>query len=632
MLRWSIATVSMGGALEAKLAAAARAGFRAVEIFENDLTFFGGRPRDVRRLAEDLGLELVAFQPMRDFEAMPKPARAANFERARRKFDLMEELGAPLLSLCSSVSEDSADDPERAAEDLAELADLAAARELRIGYEALAWGRHVKDWMQAWDIVRRADRPNLGVILDSFHICARRNPLAAIADIPEDRIALVQVADAPAIVMDPMSLSRHHRCFPGQGDFPVLDFLEAALSTGYRGAVSLEIFNDQFRGAPVADVARDGMRSLIRLSEQLADRGRPRASIGPVPPAVQPIQGVEFVEFATSAADAERLDQLVKGLGFVRVGRHKSKHVDLYRQNEINLVLNREQDGFAHSFHLVHGASVCAIALRFEDARRALDRANVLGAPTYWGRVGPGEASIPAVAGVENSLIYFVDGAPGRHPIWDQDFIFEKAAEAKGALTRIDHLSNVVRRSELLSWLLFYKAVLGFTDEPQVELADPYGAFYSRVIQSPGGTVRVPLNVADGGPTAASRFIDAFGGGGVQHIAFATDDLFSFVERARENGVPFLDIPDNYYDDLAARFQLPDAQLERMRSLDILYDRSRSGEFFHIYTTMFDDRFFFEIVQRRDYDLFGAANTPVRLSAQTASQESVRQTRALFEA
>ena len=111
MLRWSIASVCMGGALEGKLAAAAKAGFRAVEIFENDLTFFAGKPRDARLMAADLGLEIVALQPLRDFEAMPDPIRARNFERAARKLDLMHELGARLLCLCSNVSPDAIDDP-----------------------------------------------------------------------------------------------------------------------------------------------------------------------------------------------------------------------------------------------------------------------------------------------------------------------------------------------------------------------------------------------------------------------------------------------------------------------------------------------------------------------------------------
>src|SRR5689334_15094593 len=132
MFQWSIATVCMGGTLEGKLSAAARAGFRAVEIFENDLTFFSGKARDVRAMAEDLGLAIVALQPMRDFEAMPEPARARNFERARRKFDLMDELGTALLCICSNVSDQAIDDPQRAAADLAELADEAARNGFRI--------------------------------------------------------------------------------------------------------------------------------------------------------------------------------------------------------------------------------------------------------------------------------------------------------------------------------------------------------------------------------------------------------------------------------------------------------------------------------------------------------------------
>ena len=147
MFAWSIATVCLGGTLESKLSAIAKAGFRAVELFENDLTFFNGRPADVRRMAEDLGLSIVALQPMRDFEGMPAPARLRNFERAERKFDLMDELGVNLLCLCSNVSPEAINDDRQAAADLAELADRAGARGLRIGYEALAWGTHIKDWM-----------------------------------------------------------------------------------------------------------------------------------------------------------------------------------------------------------------------------------------------------------------------------------------------------------------------------------------------------------------------------------------------------------------------------------------------------------------------------------------------------
>jgi 4-hydroxyphenylpyruvate dioxygenase len=629
MLKWSIATVCMGGSLEGKLAAAAKAGFRAVEIFENDLTFFSGKARDARQMARDLGLEIVALQPMRDFEAMPEPIRARNFERAARKFDVMHELGARLLCLCSNVSEEAIDDAARAAEDLAELADNARQHGFAIGYEALAWGRHVRDWTAAWDIVRAGDRPNLGIVLDSFHACVRGNAIEPMSAIPADRIALVQVADAPAIQMDPLSLSRHYRCYPGQGDYPIVDYLNAITRAGYRGPVSLEIFNDQFRGASPNSIALDGMRSLSVLGEALGKtrtaRGeQPLADLKALPPTPE-VKRIAFIEFSISDVDRAAFAALIEGLGFACVGRHRSKDVDLYCQGEINLVVNREREGFAHSFNILHGPSVCAIALSVESVKGALERADALAAPNYLGKIGPHEALIPAICGIEGSLIYMLDD--DARSSWRDDFAPVAAPPAADSLKAIDHLSNVVRRSEFLTWSLFYKSVLGFRSEPAVEIADPHGAFYSRSLRSANGAVRIPLNISDGGATGVTRFIDTFGGAGYQQIALSTPDIVGFVERAQARGVVFLPISDNYYDDLAARFDLAPALLADMRKLGILYDQVKGGAFFQIYTQTFQDRFFFEIVQRENYDLFGAANTPARLAAQARVQDEAAQVR-----
>jgi 4-hydroxyphenylpyruvate dioxygenase len=632
MLRWSIASVCMGGALEGKFAAAAKAGFRAVELFENDLTFFNGKPRDARQLAADLGLEIVALQPLRDFEAMPEPMRRRNFERAERKLELMHDLDARLLCLCSNVSPEAIDDAEQAAADLAELADLARRHGMRIGYEALAWGRHVKDWTAAWDIVRAADRDNLGIVLDSFHICVRGNPIEPIASLPAERIALAQVADAPALAMDPLSLSRHYRCYPGQGDYPIVDYLDAVTRSGYRGPLSLEIFNDQFRGASAAAIAVDGMRSLRAAGEALAAKRAARdeapiADLAPLPPPPV-VEGAEFIEFAASDADASELIALVEGLGFHHAGRHRSKDVDLYAQGEINLVVNHEREGFAHSFSLLHGPSVCALALRVDSIDKALERASALECQSYVGKIGPGEATVPAVAGVEGSLIYFI-GADDRR--WRDDFETEPNKTGGGRLRKVDHLSNVVRRGEFLTWSLFYRAVLGLSPQPQVEIADPHGAFFSRSLRSPNGELRIALNVGEGGATGVSRFLEAFGGAGFQQIALSTDDIFVAVEAAKARGVAFLPIPDNYYDDLATRFDVAPDLLARMRALGVLYDRVKDGEFFHIYTATFQDRFFFEIVERHNYDLFGAANTPVRLAAQASATETEKRAEIEFE-
>ncbi len=173
-MKTSIATVSISGDLQEKLAAVAAAGFDGIEIFENDFLTFDGSPKEVGRMVRDHGLEIMLFQPFRDFEGLPEPHRQRAFDRAERKFDLMLELGTDLVLICSSVSPHALGGIDRAASDLRELGDRAQKRGLRVGYEALAWGRHVNDHRDAWEIVRRASHPNVGLILDSFHTLARK--------------------------------------------------------------------------------------------------------------------------------------------------------------------------------------------------------------------------------------------------------------------------------------------------------------------------------------------------------------------------------------------------------------------------------------------------------------------------
>ncbi|MES2711680.1 MAG: sugar phosphate isomerase/epimerase, partial [Pseudomonadota bacterium] len=267
-MKRAIATVCLSGTLPDKLEAAAAAGFEAVEIFENDLLTFDGTPRDAGRLCTDLGLEVALFQPFRDFEAMEAAQRARNLDRAERKFDTMQALGAELLLVCSNTQAATLDDPSRAAGDLREMAERAGARGLRVGYEALAWGRYTNRWRQAWDIVRTADHPALGLILDSFHTLCLGDDLTGLnATVPGAKIFFLQLADAPRLSMDALSWSRHFRSFPGQGELPVAGFLSDVLAAGYTGPISLEVFNDEFRAAPARRIARDGLRSLVWLAE-----------------------------------------------------------------------------------------------------------------------------------------------------------------------------------------------------------------------------------------------------------------------------------------------------------------------------------------------------------------------------
>ena len=276
-MRRGIATVCLSGTLEDKLDAAAAAGFHGVEIFDNDLVVSPWSPAEIRQRCADLGLTVDLFQPFRDFEAVPPDVLAANLRRAERKFDVMEQLGADTVLVCSSVSPDAVDDEDLAAEQLHLLASRAAERGLRVAYEALAWGRFVNTYDRSWRIVRRADHPALGVCLDSFHVLSRGSDPAGIRVIPGEKVFFLQLADAPRLDMDVLQWSRHYRLFPGQGAFDLTGFVGHVLATGYDGPLSLEVFNDVFRQADPRRAAVDAMRSLLSLQESIAPGGLPTA-------------------------------------------------------------------------------------------------------------------------------------------------------------------------------------------------------------------------------------------------------------------------------------------------------------------------------------------------------------------
>lgn len=613
MTKYSIATVSVSGSLDEKLRAIAAAGFDEVEIFEADLLSYSGSPRDVGQMCRDLGLAICAFQPFRDFEGMPEPQRAANFFRAERKFDLMHTLQTDMMLVCSNVSPMSLGGIDRAAADFRELGERAAARGLRVGYEALAWGKHVRDYRDAWEIVRRADHKAIGVILDSFHALAPAFPVNAMASIPGDKIFLVQLADAPKLGLDVLPWSRHFRCFPGQGDLPVMAFMEAVRATGYSGPLSLEIFNDQFRAGSAARTSIDGLRSLILLQDQLASSAEALA------PTARS-HGVGFIEFAINESRAADLAALFGQLGFRKTGQHRSKAVERWSQGAIELVINCEPDGFAHSHYVTHGPGVCAIALNVDDAGKSMARAEALKARTFYQPVGPGELEIPAIHGVGGSLLYFLDSTGNN---WNTDFAPLGSDAAADRLDVVDHISQSMPHDEMLSWLLFYTGILDLKQLPQMEIADLVGLVQSQALTNDDATLRVVLNGSSATRTLSNRFISEFFGSGVQHIAFSCADIFTTVKDMRARGTSFLKIPDNYYDDVEARYGLDATMMAVLRDNQILYERDGDGEFFQIYTHNFDDRFFFEIVQRRDYHGFGATNAAIRLAAQSREARPV---------
>ncbi|PPQ28435.1 bifunctional sugar phosphate isomerase/epimerase/4-hydroxyphenylpyruvate dioxygenase family protein [Rhodopila globiformis] len=604
----SIATVSISGMLAEKLEAIAAIGFDGVEIFENDLLTFDGTPGDVRYLAESLGLAITCFQPFRDFESMPEPQRTRNLDRAERKFDVMQELGTDLLLVCSNVSPAAIGDDQRAAADLAEIAERAHRRGLRVGFEALAWGRHISTWRHAWQVVAVAGHPALGLILDSFHTLALGDDLSALPMVPAEKIFFAQLADAPKLSMDVLSWSRHFRNFPGQGQLPVAAFVRDLIAAGYRGPLSLEIFNDEFRAAPARLMARDGLRSLLLVE---AEAGATTL------PDVPRCDGIEFLEFAVDDDSGRRLGEALRSLGFHYAGRHRSKSVDLFRQGRINLILNSEQDSAAAEHFHFHGPSVCAMAFRVDDAQRAVRRAEALLCPEWRERTGPGERQIAALRAPDGTLLYLVEPAADGSTIYDVDFqMFGDAAPAP-LLDAVDHVAQALPVGRMDNFVLFYRALFGFRPEPLWEIPDAMGLIQSRTMTSAGQTIRLPLNVSESRETATGRFLTTFSGAGVQHIAMASPDIQHAVVQLESRGAQFLPIPGNYYEDIAAKWGLADAHVAMLQAHNILFDRDEAGDFLHAYTHPFDDRFFFEIVQRiGGYRQYGAANASVRLAAQ----------------
>lgn len=630
-LKTSIATVSVSGTLAEKLEAIAQAGFDGIEIFEQDFVASDLSPQQVGAMVRDHGLKIDLFQPFRDFEALPEPHRARAFARAARKFELMNALGTDLILVCSSVHPAALGGIDRMAEDFAALGDLAAAHGVRVGFEALAWGRHINDHRDAWEVVRRAGHDRVGLVLDSFHTLGRGLSAESIRAIPGDRIFFVQLADAPAIPMDLLYWSRHFRNMPGEGDLDVTGFMRAVTATGYSGPLSLEIFNDQFRAGLPRLIAQDGYRSLIDLMDRVrrAEPALPTALPAFAPPA--PVDGVAFVEFVTSAAEAPGLEGFLRAAGFRPTAQHRSKSVTRWQQGTVNLLVNTETRGFAQTSYLTHGTTVSEIALSVPDARATQARATALGIPAHADTIASDELRIPAIRGVGGSVLRLLDKGPDLSRIWQVDFD-EADRDAPGkegadistagapfppgaGLTHIDHIAQTMAYDEMLSWSLFYHALFDATRAPMVDVADPDGLVRSQAVQA--GALRVTLNGAEARRTLAGRFIEDTFGSSVQHIAFATDDIFATARALAEAGFPVLKIGANYYADVEARFGLDPALTAQMRACDVLYDEDAGGQFFQLYSTTRPDGLFFEVVQRcGGYQGYGAPNAPFRIAAQ----------------
>ncbi|RNG28284.1 bifunctional sugar phosphate isomerase/epimerase/4-hydroxyphenylpyruvate dioxygenase family protein [Streptomyces botrytidirepellens] len=608
----AVATVCLSGTLDDKLTAAADAGFAGVEIFEPDLVASPLAPAAIRDRCADLGLSIDLYQPFRDLDSTSPDRFAANLGRLERKLEVMRQLGTDTLLVCSSVSPDAVPDPDLLAGQLHTAAGRAADHGIRIAYEALAWGAHVNTYEASWDVVARAGHPALGLCLDSFHILSRGSDPAGIRDIPGEKLLFLQLADAPHLDMDVLQWSRHHRLFPGQGAWDLSAFLTHVLAAGYRGPLSLEVFNDVFRQADPGRTAIDAHRSLLALRDATARRAHVQ-SAGAVPavPTGSVPTGVAFAEVAVDAESGPLIARALDGLGFTHTGHHRTKPVQLWTQGEARLLLNT---GVTRP-----GGAISALGLHTADPGASAARAEALLAPVLPRTRGPAEADLAAIAAPDGTEVFFC----GTGDDWLADFTpAAEAPDRPGAgVTRVDHIALTQPFDHYDEATLFYRAVLGLTPQPTAEYAAPFGLVRSRAFTDPAERVRIALSVTllrrgDWAPPVASP----------QHIAFATDDIVATARAVRGRGAPLLAVPDNYYDDLDARLGPDPALLADLRELGIFYDRDADGAFLHCYTEILGGAVFFELVQRVGrYTGYGAPNAPVRMAAHRTARLALAQ-------
>jgi 4-hydroxyphenylpyruvate dioxygenase len=615
--RHSIATVALGGTLGEKLAAAAAAGFDGIELFEPDLIAAPLKPQEVRRRLEDLGLTLELYQPMRDIEAVRPEQFRRNLRRVRSKLDLMLQLGAPILLMCSNATAGAVEDDDLAAEQLAAVADEAEARGLKVAYEALAWGTRVNDYAHAWSIVQRAGHPALGLCLDSFHILARGSSLDEITAIPPDKLFMLQLADAPRVRMDELQWSRHFRCFPGQGGFDLVSFTDRVLDAGYAGPLSLEIFNDVFRQADPYRTAVDGRRSLIWLEEGIrrpaakAPSGGQAKATGPRPAPLPPEFRFAFLELYAPPAAAQHLERLLTGLGFGCTGRHRTKPVTIWEAGGARVVVNTaHRVATAPAQFLLTG-----VGLEVGDVSFIAHRAEALRVPQVPNHRHWDEADLPSVEAPDGTEILL--GRPGGEDgYWLDDFDPSSAGSpfaARTRLTGIDHVALAQPLNVFHEAALFYRSLLRLEPLQAEELTSPHGLIRSQAfVGGTRGEVRIVLNVPALGDSGRAESDPG------QHVAIQSSDIVETARSVTAQGLLMLPIPGNYYDDLMVRFDLDMGSLEKYRRYNILYDEDAEGHVFrHFYIASPRSRVLFEIVQRGPgYQGYGAGNAVTRMNAQ----------------
>ncbi len=329
--------------------------------------------------------------------------------------------------------------------------------------------------------------------------------------------------------------------------------------------------------------------------------------------------GFEFVEY--TAEDTAALDALFTAMGFVKIARHRSKDVSLYRQGGVNFIVNGEKDSLAQKFAREHGPSACAMAFRVKDAAKAIRRAVEMGATQVPGTVGPMELNIPAIEGIGGSLLYFVDRYAG-HPhggpsIYDIDFVPLPGVDQNphgAGLAVVDHLTHNVRKGRMDHFFQFYGDIFNFKQIRFFDIEGQHTGLTSRALTAPCGKIRIPINEskADEGSEKVDQiqeFIQQYKGEGIQHVAMLTHDIIKTYDALKANGVKFMTPPPaTYYEMLEDRLPGHGQDVAELQKRGILLDGAEGKYLLQIFTETVIGPIFFEIIQRKGDDGFGEGN------------------------
>jgi 4-hydroxyphenylpyruvate dioxygenase len=327
------------------------------------------------------------------------------------------------------------------------------------------------------------------------------------------------------------------------------------------------------------------------------------------------LMGFEFVEFASPVPGV--LEPVFERMGFSHVANHRSKDVALYRQGDINFIVNREPKSAAHYFAAEHGPSACGMAFRVKDSHRAYARALELGAQPMDMPTGPMELRLPAIRGIGGAPLYLIDRFEEGRSIYDIDFEFLSGADRhpKGHGFRIiDHLTHNVYRGRMAYWAQFYERIFNFREIRYFDIKGEYTGLTSRAMTAPDGRIRIPLNEEASKTTGQiEEFLMKFNGEGIQHIALLSDDIFASIDRLRASGVALMSAPPaTYYEMLEERLPGHGQHVPALQSRGILLDGSTEGGSQRLLLQIFSEApfgpVFFEFIQRKGDEGFGEGN------------------------